>query len=50
MFNLFTGKSGDREESQDSVGSSPLKRVHADIVNVDTDDEDAPQKKGWFLF
>ncbi|KAK9979436.1 hypothetical protein ABG768_012867 [Culter alburnus] len=36
-------KSGNREE--EPVGLSPLKRQHDHIVIVDSDDEDAPQKK-----
>lgn len=38
-------KSRDHEESQEPVGSSPLKRLHANSATADTIDEDAPQKK-----
>ncbi|XDV27276.1 hypothetical protein PO909_030836, partial [Leuciscus waleckii] len=38
-------KSGDPEESGEPVGSSPLKRLHANSATADTIDEDAPQKK-----
>lgn len=34
----------DNEESQESVGLLPLKRLHDD-----TTEENGPQKKGWFL-
>uniref|UniRef100_A0A8C2KUJ6 Helicase-like transcription factor n=1 Tax=Cyprinus carpio TaxID=7962 RepID=A0A8C2KUJ6_CYPCA len=40
----------DHEESYQPVSSSHLKRLHADGVSADTIEEDAPQKKGWFLF